>query len=230
MSNGLIKRTEMRLRKLSPDVVRRAYRLVRGLRAVQSGAAFPAELMTDCRFCPSREALVAQLPAAGQVAELGTYKGDFARHILAANRPARLHLVDIDFTHFRSQALDGPEVTRHEGLTHEVIATFPDAHFDWVYVDGDHSYEGCLRDARAAAPKIRPGGYLVFNDFAHIDPWMGRYGVHRAATDFARQAGWAMAFFSYEPNGLYDAAFRRPDEPGAGASPHLLGGAASGRR
>lgn len=213
MARSLLKRTEMRLRKFSPAFVRRAYRLARGFRAVQSAGPFPVEQLADCRFCPSREALIAQLPAAGTVAELGTYKGDFARNILAASRPKHLHLVDIDYTHFDAAGLDGPHVTRHAGLTHDVIATFPDAYFDWIYIDGDHSYEGCLRDARSAAPKVRPGGYLVFNDFAHIDPWMGRYGVHRAATDFAREAGWSMAFFSYDPNGLYDAAFRRPGGP-----------------
>lgn len=203
-------RAEMRLRKASPDFVRRAYRLARAFGEVRSADPFPAELLSDCRFCPSREAVLAHLPAAGRVAELGTYKGDFARKILATCRPNELHLIDIDYTHFDPTGLEGPEVTRHEGLTQEVIATFPDAHFDWIYIDGDHSYAGCLRDAQAAGPKVRPGGYLVFNDFAHIDPWMGRYGVHRAATDFARSAGWPMAFFSYDSNGLYDAAFRRP--------------------
>src|SRR5262245_51660011 len=30
-----------------------------------------------------------------------------------------------------------------------------------IYVDADHSYEATLRDARTAASKVRPGGYLV---------------------------------------------------------------------
>jgi SAM-dependent methyltransferase len=212
MLRDLLKKSEMRLRAHLPAPLRRAYRLANGLRNVQTSEPLPPELLADCRFCVSREAMLESLPKGGAICELGTYHGDFARAIVKTSRPAELHLVDIDYSQFDAKGLEGLEVRRHTGLTHEVIATFPNAHFDWVYIDADHSYEGCLRDARAAAAHVRPGGYMVFNDFAHIDPWMGRYGVHRAATDFAREANWPMAFFSYDSHGLYDAAFRRPDQ------------------
>ncbi len=64
-----------------------------------------------------------------------------------------------------------------------MLAQFPDEHFDWIYIDGDHSYEGASRDARVAATKVKPGGHLVFNDFAHADPYLGAYGVHRALSN-----------------------------------------------
>jgi hypothetical protein len=66
------------------------------------------------------------------------------------------------------------------------------------------------RDAHIAALKVKPGGYLVFNDFAHMDPFLGAYGVHRAVVDFAVSRAWAFAWFAYEPNALYDVALRRP--------------------
>lgn len=208
----LLKRTEMRLRSRMPNVVRQTYRLARSLGAVETSAPIPPELLADCRFCASREAMLPLLPQGGVVAELGAYRGDFARDIRRLNHPRALHLVDIDYSLFRSEGLDDPSVTRHVGYTDETIAGFPDGHFDWIYIDADHSYAGCLKDAQAAAPKVRPGGYLVFNDFAHIDPWLGRYGVHRAATDFALAQRWSMAFFCFQPSGLYDVAFRRPLE------------------
>ena len=68
-------------------------------------------------------------------------------------------------------------------------------------------------DARVAATKIKPGGYLVFNDFAHADPYLGAYGVHRAVVEFAATRGWKFVWWAYEPNGLYDVALRRPDLP-----------------
>lgn len=209
--SGFLKRAEMQLRSRMPNVVRQTYRLARSLRAVETSAPIPPELLADCRFCASREAMLPLLPQSGIVAELGTYRGEFARDIRQLNRPRELHLVDIDYSLFRDEGLVGPDVIRHVGYTHETIATFPDAHFDWIYIDADHSYAGCLRDAQASAPKVRPGGYLVFNDFAHIDPWLGRYGVHRAATDFALAQRWPMAFFCFQHNGLYDVAFRKPE-------------------
>jgi len=206
-----VKQWEMRLRAALPAPLRRVYRLARAFGPVEATTPLPPELLAGCRFCASRQAMLEHLPQGGVVAELGTYRGDFARAILERNRPAALHLIDIDYSQFSADGLEGPAVSRHVGLTHEVIATFPDGHFDWIYIDADHSYDGCLRDARASATKIRPGGIIVFNDFAHIDPWLGRYGVHRAAAAFAAEAGWPMAFFCYQPNGLYDAAFRRPE-------------------
>ena len=168
------------------------------------------ELVRDCRFFASRYHMLDALPRGGAVAELGTYKGDFAREIVARCAPRELHLIDLDYSSFDAAGLDGPAVTRHVGSTHEVIAQFPDGHFDWVYVDADHSYEGTLRDARTAAPKIRSGGFMAFNDFAHIDPALGRYGVHRAVVEFAVEANWPFHCFAYELDGLYDVALRKP--------------------
>jgi len=95
-----------------------------------------------------------------------------------------------------------------------VIKSFPDAYFDWIYIDADHSYKGTIADARASAPKVKPLGYLVFNDFAHIDPEAGRYGVHRAVVDFAIEGNWPMAFFAYNNIALYDVALQKPANSG----------------
>ena len=87
----------------------------------------------------------------------------------------------------------------------------PDAAFDWIYVDADHSFNGVKRDAEAAMRKVKPGGFLVFNDFAHADPFIGRYGVHSAVADFMVRYHWPMKFMAYEINGLYDVALQRPE-------------------
>ena len=36
--------------------------------------------------------------------------------------------------------------------------------FDFVLIDGDHSYEGVLRDARCVLPHLAPNAYLLFHD------------------------------------------------------------------
>jgi hypothetical protein len=175
----------------------------------------PAELVKGCRFCASRYDMLYELPRDGVVAEVGMFRGDFAREIVARAAPRELHLIDVDYSRFDETGLTGPQVHRHRGLTKEVIASFPDAYFDWIYVDTDHSYDATITDARASAPKVRPDGYLVFNDFAHIDPEVGRYGVHRAVVDFAIEARWPMAFLAYDNCALYDVALRKPTAGGA---------------
>lgn len=199
------------LRRNLPAGVRHLLRLGRHL--VVRGATsppIPAALMQDCRVAASRYDLIKLLPAGGRIVEVGSFKGAFARSILNSCRPSELHLIDLDFALLDATLRDDPRVRRHRGRSHEVLAGFPDEHFDWVYIDADHSFLGTHRDAEAAASKVKPGGYLVFNDFAHIDPYLGAYGVHRAVVAFAIAHNWPFRWWAYEGNGLYDVALERP--------------------
>jgi len=36
---------------------------------------------------------------------------------------------------------------------------------DLIFIDGDHSYEGCRADIEAWAPFVKPGGVMAFHDF-----------------------------------------------------------------
>jgi SAM-dependent methyltransferase len=203
-------RLALSIRGRLPERMRHLLRLGRHLVVKgQRSMAIPPELLADCRMCASRNELVSNLPRGGRVAEVGTYRGQFARHILTCE-PAELHLIDIDFSSVDPAVVADTRVAMHRGLSHEMLAQFPDDHFDWIYIDGDHSYEGASRDARVAATKVKPGGHLVFNDFAHADPYLGAYGVHRAVVEFAVTRGWKFVWWAYEPNGLYDVALRRP--------------------
>lgn len=199
------------LRKIVPEGLRHYARLGQHLvHRGQHSVQLPPALLADCRFSPSRFELVKNLPRRARVCEVGTYRGEFARHILDACDPAELHLIDIDFSLVDPSVARDSRVTMHHGLSHDMLAAFPDDHFDWIYIDGDHSYEGARRDAQAAASKVKAGGHLVFNDFAHADPYLGAYGVHRAVTEFAAANGWLFVWFAYEANALYDVALRRP--------------------
>lgn len=150
------------------------------------------------------------LPHGGRIAEVGTDRGNFAKRILAACSPVELHVIDLDFSRTDPDVLQHPNVVTHRGASVEKLQRFPDSHFDWIYIDADHSYRGVKNDALAAAPKIKPSGYLVFNDFAHIDPALGTYGVHRAVVEFATSHRWSFVWLAYQKNALYDVALRRP--------------------
>jgi len=209
-----LSRLPLSLRSRVPDSLRHLARL--GRHVVPKGQpspGIPAELLADCRVCASRNELVKSLPRQARAAEVGTYRGEFARHILAACDPAELHLIDIDVSLLDPAVANDRRISIHRGRSHDMLAKFPDEHFDWIYIDGDHSYEAASGDARIAASKVKPGGYLVFNDFAHADPYLGAYGVHRAVVEFAVTRRWKFAWWAYEPNGLYDVALQRPNGP-----------------
>jgi hypothetical protein len=206
-----LSRLSLSLRGRLPDSVRRFARFARHIvRKGQPSPAIPPELLAECRVCASRYELVKSLPKQACVAEVGTYRGEFARHILAACDPAELHLIDIEMSLLDPDVAKDSRVSIHRGRSQDMLARFPDDHFDWIYIDGDHSYEGASGDARIAASKVKPGGYLVFNDFAHADPYLGAYGVHRAVAEFAVTRGWTFAWWAYESNALYDVALQRP--------------------
>ncbi len=199
------------LRKRLPQPVRGVLRLLRYLTSKPSfSPGLPADAFTDCRVAPSRYEMVTHFPPNAEIAEVGVHRGDFARHILKACDPKRLLLIDLDLSLVDPTVRADPRVEARRGLSHEILASLPDESFDWIYIDADHSYAGCKRDAVAAAAKVRRGGYLVFNDFAHLDTGLGLYGVHRAVVEFALEQGWRFAWFAYEPAALYDVALRRP--------------------
>lgn len=48
--------------------------------------------------------------------------------------------------------------------THSAARFIPDASLDFVFIDADHTYEGCRRDIEDWTCKIRPGGILSGHD------------------------------------------------------------------
>jgi hypothetical protein len=70
----------------------------------------------------------------------------------------------------------------------EAATEFPDASADLVFVDADHSYDGCAADLRAWWPKVKPGGYLGGHDYGNPDPRF-LYGVDPAVDEFAIEVG-----------------------------------------
>lgn len=199
------------LRQRMPDWLRRIGRTARAVATPASTSPpMPRELIAECRVCANRDDLVLHMPRGGRVAEVGVQRGLFSRHILAVSDPHQLDLIDLDFSLLEPDVRADSRAVMHQGDSAAMLASFADATFDWIYIDADHSYEGCARDARAAAPKLKPGGYLLFNDFAHVDPRLSLYGVHRAVVEFMHETRWPMVWWAYQPDGLYDVALRKP--------------------
>ena len=76
-----------------------------------------------------------------------------------------------------SRYADRCRVFRMDSAT--AAAKFDSASLDFVYIDGDHSVEGCARDILAWAPKVKSGGVLAGHDYYDRHPFGVRTAVNR---------------------------------------------------
>lgn len=68
--------------------------------------------------------------------------------------------------------------------------------FDAIYVDGDHSAAGAFADGARAWPLLKPGGVMIFDDYAHqghtvaagVDAFVSANRAHLEILD----VGWQM--------------------------------------
>ena len=168
-----------------------------------------------CRVVPDRFALVEScLPQKAICCEVGTDQGAFARKILELSNPAELHIIDISLKNFRkewfSSALAAGVVHLHEKDSVAGLSQFPDSYFDWIYIDGDHSYAGVKRDIQAAKNKIKPSGMLAFNDYmfwSHRE--LMRYGVIQAVNEFCLEEDWELIYLALSPEAVNDVVLRK---------------------
>ena len=209
----MLSHLSLTIRSALPEPVKR---LGRGLRLLVTPApppapAIPQAQLDGCRVFASRFLMLDALPARGSVVEVGTQAGAFARAILERCQPAELHLVDVTFARLVPEVRRHPAVCLHAGSSSVVLGRFAADSFDWIYVDADHGYAGVRRDIEVAKNKVRPGGFLVFNDFARIvRPGLGVFGVHQAVSEFAVAEGWPVTHLALDGEALYDVALQRP--------------------
>jgi SAM-dependent methyltransferase len=69
----------------------------------------------------------------------------------------------------------------HRANSEVAGAEFPDSFFDWVYIHGNHSYEFVARDLELYFRKLKPGGFIVCDDYHHAGFWDD--GVTRAVDE-----------------------------------------------
>lgn len=61
--------------------------------------------------------------------------------------------------------------------------------FDFVFIDGNHSYESVAEDIAAWWPLVKGGGLLAGHDYNHPANQRGNFGVKRAVDEFAATEG-----------------------------------------
>lgn len=134
--------------------------------------------------------LLSQMPPQSICAEIGVWKGEFSEHITEIVKPRLLHLVD-PWTYqpeFPDRMFGGTVATSqkdmdrmfeavcerfrahenvhvHREYSEAYVQHVADEYFDWIYIDGNHSYEFVKRDLEMYVAKVRTGGFITGDDF-----------------------------------------------------------------
>lgn len=97
-------------------------------------------------------------------------------------------ILDKMYQDFAVKMLTKPFVKIFRDYTFNVAKLFSDEFFDLIYVDADHSYEGCLQDLNDWYPKVKKGGFLAGDDFRNLlaPRTLSKIKVVKAVTKFCR--------------------------------------------
>lgn len=200
--------------------------------------ALRAEHVRNARLYATREDLVASLrPEIGHgvIAELGVATGDFSKVLIRLLSPRKFVGLDIFNMHHYPSHWGIPIETLLQGMTHrgyyehnlreskdilvveegdgkERLATYPNDHFDMIYIDAFHTYESVKADAEICVKKVRPGGILFFNDYliwSHGDHTP--YGVVQVCNELVVNNGYDVVGFALQQQMYCDMAIRRPN-------------------
>jgi len=194
---------------------------------------------------PNRAAILPLLPKHKVIVEVGVGLGWFSNQLLWNCAPRRFVGIDTFLLHTCADVFGMSAKERFGGLTHreyyqsemekhpagsvvtvmegdsaDMLAALEDESADIIYIDGDHGYDGVMRDLMQAGRKIRPDGYLIVGDYILIDHLHADqpYGVIYATNEFMLSQGWAMQYFALQTNMYCDVVLRRPDVVAAGAA------------
>lgn len=169
-------------------------------------------MLTFSREARARNAVLNALPKNAVGVEVGVWKGDFSEMLLRTTAPKRLHLVDpwiasaegdridaawygagrvsqqdMDAIHAQvSRRFAGPiktgQVTIHRKTSAEALDAMGSESVDYVYIDGDHSYEAVAADLEGAYRIVKLGGAICCDDYLLGQWWQD--GVVRAVHEF----------------------------------------------
>jgi predicted O-methyltransferase YrrM len=135
--------------------------------------------------------IVAAVRARKAIVEIGRRWGGSTLVLADANRNVPIYSIDIaprDDRHLRL-LLDEHEVGANVRLLvgdsqHGEFAELEPASFDLLFVDGDHSYDGCLADLEHWWPGLATGGSALLHDCyqgSEVQDAAETFFEHRAA-------------------------------------------------
>ena len=125
-------------------------------------------------------------------AEIGVFAGYYSEKLCKFNPELELHCVDpwnknymrADKVFSIAKELLSPyRVHFWQKTSLEASKEIADGYLDFVYIDGEHSYESVKEDIEAWAPKVKKGGVVAGDDFYKTGA--GNMGVIDAVCEYA---------------------------------------------
>lgn len=148
----------------------------------------------------------------GDILEIGTHRADFAEIILRKWSGNHLYCIDPWYNHpeYEEQAqylwgsgnrdedfgiakerlrVTGKKHTMLKGRSKDFVSKFNDNTFDFIYIDGDHSYKAVNYDLNSWWSKVKPGGIVAGHDFICPNEDKGGWGrfIQPAVLEFAKE-------------------------------------------
>ena len=144
------------------------------------------------RLCPWETECLYQYSAMSKkgIVEIGRYNGG-STLLFSLSNPTT-NIISIDINPQNDGRLDNVFQKLGVGANVELIVDdasnysrslkMRENSFDFLFIDGDHSYEACLRDIQNFYPHLETGGLIAFHDSY---PDMPGNGVFQAILDFS---------------------------------------------
>ncbi len=160
-----------------------------------------------------RAYIIKQLKKKSIIAEIGVWRGDFSQEILLNVNPKELILVDPWIYDVKIRGC-APQVKGNEPINQKFFddaknstynkferfdfvkilnmnsenasKKFNDNYFDYIYIDGEHSYKAVIKDLKSWYPKLKINGKIFGDDFY----WREKdnsFSVKKAYEDFIKE-------------------------------------------
>ena len=143
----------------------------------------------------------------GYGVEIGVKQGVFSKHLLSHVPFKKLYLVDpwikqdsktydeVHHDHISDLKTCLDNVSEFKGrceivrdFSYNANSRFEDEYFDFIYIDGNHSYDAVKDDLNKWYPKLKKGGLIAGDDYT-IQPeelsFNYMFGVKKAVDEFA---------------------------------------------
>ena len=99
--------------------------------------------------------------------------------------------LNLQYNNFRNEYGVEPFVQIIRAYSNIAVHKIPDEFFDFVYIDANHTEDGCYQDITDWFPKVKSGGLLAGHDYEprHVKTKRGRirFGVVEAVNKFAKE-------------------------------------------
>tara|TARA_B100001029_G_C15016155_1_gene427481 strand:- start:74 stop:766 length:693 start_codon:yes stop_codon:yes gene_type:complete len=160
-----------------------------------------------------RAYIIKQFKKKSIIAEIGVWRGDFSQEIVVNANPKELVLVDPwiydeeirgcapqfkgsepinqkffddakNFTYKKFESLDFVKILHMN--SENASSKFDNNYFDYIYIDGEHSYKAVIKDLKSWYPKLKINGKIFGDDFYWREE-DNSFSVKKAYEDFIKE-------------------------------------------